>query len=52
MEELRQIALDLLDDYLSAEGSAINEYSTNVLGQLAELEREVEELRERIVNIT
>lgn len=53
MEELCQIALDLLESYHSAEESAINEYVTHdIRGKLAELEREVKELRNHIVSIT
>ncbi|MEK5178511.1 hypothetical protein [Paenibacillus odorifer] len=53
MEELRQIALDLLESYHSAEESAIHEYITHdVRGKLADLERKVSELRDHIVNIT
>ncbi|WP_342480415.1 hypothetical protein NST07_25720 [Paenibacillus sp. FSL L8-0340] len=52
MEELRQIALDLLESYHSAEQSVINEYATHdIRGKLAELDREVAELRDHIVSI-
>lgn len=52
MEELRQVALELLDAWDSAERAVIQEYSGHVAEELAELSREVSELRERIASIT
>ncbi|WP_156949710.1 hypothetical protein [Paenibacillus sp. FSL R7-269] len=52
MEELHQIALDLLDAYYHAEQAVIAEYSTHTERDFAELEREVSGIRERIASIT
>lgn len=53
MEELRQIALELLDSYEYAEESNIGEYCTHDFrGQIERLCKECADLREHIVNIT
>lgn len=53
MEELRQIALELLDSYEYAEEANIAEYCTHdFYGQIESLRKECADLRKHIASIT
>lgn len=51
IEELKEIALELLRKYQESERMVIHEYSGNISGEEKELEVEIQEYKEKIMNI-